>query len=310
MKKQDRRSFLKKAGIVGVGATLMPSCSSTVESKEANLSEDFSDLYNLDSYKDNIEALVKVMGDLDGKPVVLAAEGRIYAVRDKELSIPLCRVMGTRYTKFEKTENGYRQHVRDWAFYLDLKTGEPIDEYTNPLTGETVKTKQILTNYMNWEWTPNGQVMKGFNGNAWQKDRPLIFPFTRNGNDMSIFYELLVQYESGVAGGEVIMLMFDANDLNNPELKSIPMRFAWTGNSSFMRWLNMGDIKGRTLWQSTGKKYSSLDDMSDTFKAAAEKYFPGSLAAPETYEKVSFTTMPGTEDRKTINDKRDTTKLK
>lgn len=301
---QNRRKFLNSLGLVTTAAVFSGCTSKVAEVKSQP--KTYPDSYDFNTYQDNLEAFVKILGDTSGKPSFLSATGRIYAVRDREQAIPLCAVRGMRYLKFKKTAIGYTHYTRDWAFYCDLKTGDPIDSYTNPITGEEVKTKQILTSLFSWEWTPNGQVMETFKGNAWLIDRPLQFPFTREGNDISTSMELLVQYASGAAGDEWMQLLADANDLNNPNLTSVPMRHSWTGNSGWMRWLNMGEIKGRTLWQSTGRKYSSIAELSPEFKAAAQKYFPGSLEAPETYEKVSFTTMPGTEDVKSLKEAENT----
>lgn len=52
-----------------------------------------------------------------------------------------------------------------------------------------------------------------------------------------------------------------------------------------MHWLDMSDVKGRTLWPSTGHKLTSVDQVPSEFRSAVEAVYPGSLEDPENYVK-------------------------
>ena len=52
-----------------------------------------------------------------------------------------------------------------------------------------------------------------------------------------------------------------------------------------MRWMEMGELSGRTLWQSTGRKHNSAADLRPEFVKLVNERFPGSLENPESYEK-------------------------
>lgn len=251
------------------------------------------DLYDFRDPKDNLDAFVKVMGDLNEKPVWIAAQGQIYALREGEMPLPILAVEGVRWTKFTKTDDGYLMSTRDWSFYKDIVTGQAIDIFENPITGESNTTSHILTGVNDWPMTPEkGQQVPNFEGQAWLLDKPFILPWKFHGDDVSVPLELLVKYANGAAGGEWMNFMTSVTELNDPNLTSTTTRLQWTGHSGWVRWMNMGDIKGRTLWSSMGRKLASADDLRPEFLEMAEHYFPGSLADPEGYEKTSYTVSP------------------
>lgn len=284
MIKLTRRNVLLTGGAAAISAASLAS---------AQTSGSQDSLYNFADPKDNLEAFVKVMGNLNGEPVWHSAQGQIYSQRPGEMSIPILAVEGVRWTKFEKTENGYLMSTRDWSFYKDVKTGKVIDTFENPFTGETNTTRQILTGVNLWPMSPeNGQEVPGFEGEAWLMGKPFILPWTIDGDDVSVPMELLVKYANGAAGGEIMNFMVSASQLNDPALTSTDTRFQWTGDSGWVRWMDMGDIEGRTLWNSTGRKVSSADELRPYFLEMAEHYFPGSIADPEGYEKTSYTVSP------------------
>lgn len=284
MIKLTRRNVLLTGGAAAISAASLAS---------AQTSGSQDSLYNFADPKDNLEAFVKVMGNLNGEPVWHSAQGQIYSQRPGEMSIPILAVEGVRWTKFEKTENGYLMSTRDWSFYKDVKTGKVIDTFENPFTGETNTTRQILTGVNLWPMSPeNGQEVPGFEGESWLMGKPFILPWTIDGDDVSVPMELLVKYANGAAGGEIMNFMVSASQLNDPALTSTDTRFQWTGDSGWVRWMDMGDIEGRTLWNSTGRKVSSADELRPYFLEMAEHYFPGSIADPEGYEKTSYTVSP------------------
>ncbi len=237
--------------------------------------------------QDNLTAFVKVMGDLNGSPRFWSAQGTIYARRPDHMTIPLLKVEGLRYSKFDKTDAGYRMWTRDWALFRDLKTGDVIDEFDNPFTGQTNQVKHILTRAFSWEMTPDrGQQMPSYTGEGWLIGKPLKMPWVEEGDHVAVTLELLVKYGSGIVGSELEHFLMSGQELYDPKLTSVKTaKQAWVGNSPWLRWMDMGDIPGGTQWHSTGLKHSSIDTLRQPFRDAINARWPGSLEAPETYRK-------------------------
>jgi len=109
----------------------------------------------------------------------------------------------------------------------------------------------------------------------------------------TVTLELLVKYGDGGFGAEWINMSTKAEDFVDPNLTSTPMQYSWTGYSPWMRWLSMGDRPGRTLWNSNGFKTTSLAQLNPDVRANYVRFYPGSLDAPETYQKTGGQTTTG-----------------
>ncbi|WP_432201783.1 DUF1838 family protein [Erythrobacter sp. W53] len=293
MHKTDRSpNFSRRTAITrGVGALAMcgvgaPVLAVTKSEHGAEQREPVT--FDWDDPRDNLTAFVKVMGDLNGSPRFWSAQGRIYARRPDHMTIPLVGVEGVRFSKFDKTDDGYLMWTRDWALFRDLETGEVIDTFDNPFTGKTNAVSHILTSRAyNWEMTPDrGQQMPSYTGEAWLIDRPLKMPWVEEGNHVAVTLELLVKYANGVVGSEMEHFLMDRDELYHPAATSVKnARQAWVGNSPWLRWMDMGDIQGGTQWHSTGLKHASIDTLRPEFVREVDKRWPGSLEDPMGYVK-------------------------
>lgn len=244
--------------------------------------------------EDNLRGLVKVMGSLDGTPNWMLGSGRIYALREGDLPVPLFGVVGARYVKFSPEGERYRMFVRDWGYYTDYETGERLTTYLNPYTGETNTPAPLLTRFFSWMMGPDGQDIDGFTGSAWLIGRPLLMPWRITPQQTDLTLELLVKYGNGYTGGEWVNMSVNTDQFMDESRDNADMRYAWTGYSPWGRWMNMGDRPGRTLWNSTGFKTTSINDLDPRARSVFDEFFPGSLENPETYEKTSGLTT--TED--------------
>lgn len=279
----NRRQSLALFSMAAVGSTRMSSVSSATVPKG----------FDPQNPVDNLNGFVKLMGDLSGQPQWMIAQGRIYALEDGEMPIPLVGVHGLRYLKFDRDGDDFVMSLRDWGYYTDYETGESLESYKNPYTGETNAPSPLLTRYTSWRMGPDGQTMDGYTGEAWLMDRPLRMPWAFQGDMTTVTLELLVKYGDGGFGAEWINMSTDTEDFVDPNLTSTPMQYSWTGYSPWMRWLDMGDRPGRTLWNSNGFKATSLAQLSPDVRANYDRFYPGSLDAPETYEKTGGQTTTG-----------------
>ncbi|WP_018995425.1 DUF1838 family protein [Hirschia maritima] len=272
--------------LIGASSGLAATSCSSVGLKPHTKQTNHNELFDLSDPDDNLTALVKVTGDLNGSAVWHSAQGRIHALRKGEMPLPILAVEGVRRIRFEKISSGYTMHSRDWAIFRDIETGEVLKEFRNPITGKTNKVSPILIPPTQWDMTPNkGQQMPDYTGEAYLIDRPLLLPWVKEGDQMTMLLELLVKYSSGTAGGEWEHFNFSANDLNNPSLTSVPTTQNWTGHSPWLRWMDMGSSEGRTLWQSSGMKHAQYESLRPEFIEAINMFYAGSLEAPETYIK-------------------------
>ena len=276
----SRRQAVVLGGAALLGATTQPSKPQAQSPREFDTSDPAV----------NLTGLVKVMGDLSGAPVWKIAQGRIYALQEGEMPVPICGVHGLRYIKFTENGDAFTLNVRDWGFYTDYQTGEVLEVFQNPFTGEENTPNVLLTRYFGWRMGPDGQHLDNFTGEAWLIGRPLLLPWVFQGDHTTLTLELLVKYGHGGNGAEWVNFHTSTQALLDPSVTSAPVEFSWTGYSPWMRWMEMGDIPGRTLWNSNGVKTASLEQLDPDIRAVYDRAYPGSLDDPEGYEKTGGTT--------------------
>ncbi len=285
-KNTSRRSFIERSGGV-LTALSMPAFAGAHSVQIASAATPPFDAGNP---IDNANGFVKVMGDLEGTPNWMIAEGRIYALEDGEMPVPLVGVHGLRYLKFDRDGDRFKMSLRDWGFYTHYATGELLETYENPYTSAQNSPSPLLTRYFSWFIGPDGQEMDGYTGEAWLIGRPLRMPWVFQGDAAAVTLELLVKYGDGGFGAEWVNLHTNTADFHNPDLTAAPMRFSWTGYSPWMGWLEMGDRPGRTLWNSNGIKTTTIADLKPEIRAVYDRFYPGSVDNPETFEKSGGTT--------------------
>ncbi len=91
----------------------------------------------------------------DNKPIVYWWYGRMYSRVQGEKDKLLFKVEGMNIrqcdtVKDSKRGNGYRMVSRELLFYQDPESGEILDQWTNPWTGETVDVLHVANDPVNW----------------------------------------------------------------------------------------------------------------------------------------------------------------
>jgi len=90
--------------------------------------------------RDNLYAFGKIVSGYD-EPVIGAYHGIQYARIGNQRLIPLFGYAGTgaAMAAFDPVAGTLKRKSRETAFFTDLRTGEPLETWTNPFTEETVE---------------------------------------------------------------------------------------------------------------------------------------------------------------------------
>ena len=78
--------------------------------------------------------------------------------------------------------DGFRMVSRELLFYQDPKTGEIMNQWTNPWTGETVEVLHVANDPVNWGSCPNSQ------GHS-QHEELQLFPLSKDLSTDSLFLQ-------------------------------------------------------------------------------------------------------------------------
>ena len=156
------------AAALGAAATSLPGCAK----QPARVPLAFDDPVW------NREMFARLEGDTaPGKFIFGQASGIVHGVRDGEAVKPLFgfEVFST-HRVLRQPDDSYQRLCRELVFYRDLKTGQLLDQWDNPYSGERVRVVDIANDPFNFrisEFFPDPPSYGGLN-TAKPPKRPLL----------------------------------------------------------------------------------------------------------------------------------------
>lgn len=251
---------------------------------------------NLDKAEDNLLAFIKVRGSLDPEEeVIYYAKGKIYGFVEGERDKPLLGYEMYNIGRNIKTgENEYQLLTNEVLLYTDLKTGEVLDQFSNPYTGEDVDVLHVWNSPVNQE-----QKLQGKYG-------PWGVNHTKVGGDMVCMNaDIFLAYPSPLTveeypensqsnlyeASELFQFFFSEKDLNNPELTSVPTTISWTRIGPWLPWMKMGQRQGSVVYQGAGYKLleKDFDTMPKVLTDYVMKHQPKYRHAPREFSSPNET---------------------
>ena len=165
---------------------------------------------NFQSNTWNRDAWARIQADLDSeKESICYTTGQILGVRPGEAVKQLCGFETFLCTRLmPAAEDGsIRRLNKEVIFYTDPRTGQMIDEWTNPWTDEKVKVVHVANDPFNYtisEWLILAPEDFGGGEKGEPRKIPLLFPWKRSGDvitlntDMHLYYPNALQPDKWV----------------------------------------------------------------------------------------------------------------
>lgn len=223
----------------------------------------------------------------DQEPRTFWWHGRAYARVPGEKDRLLFRVEGMNIRQCATVEDvelgtGVRLVTREILLYMDPKTGEVLDTWSNPWTGEEVKVIQVANDPVNnGPFFPMGASGRPFpwtgstsEGRWWMTSTiPLFYTNVLGGN-----------YQEYVGGTyhatEMFNFMGDLESLVSEETVSANVQVGWVRMSQWLPWMKMGDRIGVMYMHTAGKKLEDGDNMSELMHQEIATNYPDYVAPP------------------------------
>ncbi len=221
---------------------------------------------------------------IDNKPVFYYWNGTAYSRRMGEADKIIFRVDGMNVRQCvtvndDKRGEGMRLVSREILLYTDPETGEPLETWDNPWTGETVKVLHVENDPVNgrpiFPYDEDGKpaiswTAQELEGRWW------------NTSAVPLFYHNVLQgdYQKEVGGvyhaTEMFNFMGDLDSMTDASVDSANIQVGWVRMSDWLPWMEMQGREGVIYMHTAGKKVSGYDAMSETMKKyiedKAEKY--------------------------------------
>jgi len=230
---------------------------------------------------DNIEAWIKLEGDSSGREFFRLSRMVAYGVPEGQFGQRLFQIISIRKQAFRELPDGSFD-AKWWAcgLYADEKTGEFIDEFTNPYTNETIPLKSICSNISGANYSPEtGMTMTAsFAMESSIFGRPYVLEWRVVGDTVEINREAFTQWEEKSSGKTKYEMTIDSytarlSELSDPARTSVDAAYQYTLVTEWMTRLNMGDRPGSMLWRSSSTKHFDISELPADVVAAFKVAF-------------------------------------
>ncbi|QFU77808.1 DUF1838 domain-containing protein [Halioglobus maricola] len=189
--------------------------------------------------------------------------------------------------KNDKGEEGYRLVSREIMLYLDPKSGELMDSWENPWTGETLDVIHVANDPVNqrpsFGYGRDGKVAKlpiRKVGDYWQMNA-----------EIPLFYHNVLggDYQKYVGGTYHATEIFDFygmyDELVSDDNTHVNPGVAWVRISSWLPWMEMNGREGGLYFNAQGAKLESWNDLPKLMKDQIAKNYPEYTNAPAGDDK-------------------------
>ena len=308
----ERRQFFKNIG--NLGALSAGAAALSVFSQQANA--DLPSAYggatgdalngpylDLRTGVGNKLAYSRLNGDLDeSKQKTGWFKGYIMAIRPNKPILDVLGVAGFGVSRLEQqTDGSFAKILREVALYTDLRSGEVLEEYKNPMTNEVVRVVPIANdpfNYVIEDYFPQPPKFGDLNTEEPPKI-PFILPWQQRGNrlDMEIHINLFYpnalnpnKWKRESSGpmmqvSEAFAYHVDAQKMQDPKYTSLPFSGTWNRITPWLPWMLMGDTPGHMIYSAFMGSGEDLEEVhSRQVLDYVEKNYPKYFTAPETYD--------------------------
>ncbi len=226
----------------------------------------------------DVKDFVKVRSSLDGQPSYLTWSGSIYAFIPGEGRKLLFKMVGMNVSRcIAADENSWDFTSRELTYYLDPNTGEILDKWENPWTGEELTVVHVANN-------PVQGHLKG------------SFPAHVHDDITTFWFDLFPIYPNPLAADarfmeyspqptyqavELFKLAVPTEDLSNPEINSVTKLFlSWDRIGPWVPWMKMGDRAGHLIYSGTGVKVKDFTELPQLLQDEINTRIPVYKNAP------------------------------
>jgi hypothetical protein len=235
---------------------------------------------DLNDPADALTAMVKMRGSLIAEDVPHWYTGTVYAVLPGKTPVRMVDFEGSEIDYYERQPDGtYNAYGATVSFFRDTYSGKLLNEFKNPITGK-LNTVQ-----------PNSISIKAhyiYSANGFKRsDDPRPLPAGGRINDLlkweesgpHIWLTMRRAYPAGLPMGEHQLIRGSLAELHDPSVPKVYTTAAPTFIAPWLRWMDMHDHPGHTVWAGPARKLDRVEDYPRRLLDLMEKHYPEKLSA-------------------------------
>jgi hypothetical protein len=264
---------------------------------------------------DNLYAFGKIWGGYE-TPVLGGFHGLMYLRIPQKRLIPVFGYAGTGVILAQHDPSGFLAiKSRETGYFTDLRSGEILEYWDNPFTGERCEVYhfyneliagKLTTEVPKFAYGAAGDTPTVMNEGTVFPDEngryPFRLPFTQYGDDIMLQWDYAHEYTNPVTPegwptystgaritpSEHFVMYASARELEDRSLPSVRMRAGFSRLSECWPWMRMGrhEYRGLTLFgrMHSHKGLAGPGDIAPKVLAYIEKHAPEYLTLPDRWE--------------------------
>ena len=264
---------------------------------------------------DNLYAFGKIWSGYE-KPVIGGFHGLMYMRIPGKRLIPVFGYTGTGIMIAEHDPKGFLKiKSRETGYFTDLRSGDVLETWDNPLTGERVEVYhfynsliagKLTTEVPKFAYGGAGDTPTTMNEGTVFPDAdgkyPFRLPFTRYGDDLMLQWDYAHEYTNPVTPegwptystgpritpSEHFVMYASLKETEDRDLPTARMRAGFSRMSECWPWMRMGkhEQRGLTLFgrMHSHKGLNGLDEVPPKVRAYIEKHAPQYFEMPPEWE--------------------------
>ena len=216
-------------------------------------------------------------------------EGRAYSRVPGEKDRHLFDVLGINTRQCASSSDpakgeGFRSVSREIMLYLDPKTGEVLDRWDNPFTGESVEVMHVANDPVNMRAVRYESDATEVSGRRYGDT--LAFS-----SEIPLFYDnpLGGDFQDYVGGTyhamEIFNNFYPADALLDSEARVERSVLGWSRVAQWLPWMRMGSKPGLMVINASGTSVFDADEIPDRLRTLMEARFPAYSEPPPLDDK-------------------------
>jgi Protein of unknown function (DUF1838) len=243
-----------------------------------------ADPVDLDDPAHRMNAVMKIYGATDDRVCFGFVKGIYYGVVDQRLT-PMFGVLAAVFNRFVPRADGtFDGATFEVAYFTDLNTGERLEKYTNPITGETVDDVPITRSGPHPLHVTPDAAERVFVAGANREVKQRFLPFRIVRDNVWLVEEIQARFTnpngSSTSNASITNYGAQVSEVLDPKRKTVATDVNYTATVPWRPWLKMGNRPGAMIGNATGRRVASIDELPANYVALTKKLHPDVLEDP------------------------------
>jgi hypothetical protein len=251
----------------------------------------------------NRETSARLQANTNGEQVFGHCTGTVCGVRPGEAVRPILgfEVFST-IRVMRQADGSYQRVTKEAIFYTDPKTGDILDEWDNPYTGERVKVVDVHNDPYNWiiASTVQPPAMPGVvtTGQATPGGKPYLLDWSWLGPDTGYYPNLLnpahwPRESSGpmIQSSELFRYFINKTELEDPKMTFLPANGSWVRVQPWLPWMLMGPAPGHIMYDGIFRANPTPDYIPTKVLERIKTRYPSFMTAPTTWYGPNYSSL-------------------